>query len=207
MPVYEIAECLNSPDHGGNADAAFDLQLEDIANRIVGSTAELSQQAAVKPKIDPQPLGYREHPLSVRSQRQHLIFQPMSEQQCTLLVTRGAARSLAAGECDEKLFTTIRTSDSCEALFQVAALQKLVNRRPNDRTPKTILHPIAFIVNTLELVNVISHNLEERRRRVVSVPIDLPGLDCGQSARHDLSSGGPNQKNKSTAMPSMLDIS
>jgi hypothetical protein len=207
MPVYEIAESLNSPDHGGNADAALNLQLEDIANRIVGGTAELSQQAAVKPEIDSQPLRYREYPLPMRGYRKNLIFEPVGKQQGAFLVARGATRTLAAGESDEKLFSTIRTSDSGKALLQVTALEKLVNGRSNDSPPEAILHPIALIVNTLELVNVIAHNLEEWRCGVVSVPIDLPGLDCRQGTSHEVSYGGPNQRNKSTAMPSLLDLS
>jgi len=205
--VYEIAESLYGPDHGGNADAALNLQLEDIANRIVGSTAEFSQQAAVEPEINPKSLRYREHPLAVWRYRQHLIFKPVGKQQRTLLVTRGAARSLTARKSDEELLTAIGASDSSEALFQVAALEKLVNRRPNDRPPKTILHPESFIVNALERINVVANNLEERRRRVVSVPIDLSGLDCGQGARHGLSSGGPNQRTKPSAVPRTLDLS
>jgi hypothetical protein len=86
MPVYKIAKGLDSPDHGGNAGVAVDLQPKHIAYRIVCRTAELAKQTPVVPEVNPQPFWNSKNPLPMGTFRENLSIESMSKQQSTLLV-------------------------------------------------------------------------------------------------------------------------
>jgi hypothetical protein len=57
----------------------------------------------------------------------HLFIETVSKQQGSLLVAGRTARSLPAGECHEELFFAVRTSDTSETFFEIAALNELVD--------------------------------------------------------------------------------
>jgi len=49
--MNKVSECLHCADHGRNAAVAIYLQLKDIADRVVGRPAQLTQQAPVETEV------------------------------------------------------------------------------------------------------------------------------------------------------------
>ena len=162
VPVDEIAEGLHSADHCGHTVVAVDLQPVNIADGHVCGTAELAQERAVVPEIDPQPLGYGEHPLSVRDVGKHLVFEAIGKQQRPFLVTRGAACALTAGEGNEELLLAVWATNTSEPLLEIAALQELVDRGTDHGPPEAINLQVSLGVHLLELGKMVSDNPEKR---------------------------------------------
>jgi hypothetical protein len=128
VTMDEIAERLHRAHHCGNAAIAVQLQLVNVAHGIVGGPTELAKQSTVVAKVNPQPLGYREHLLQMRHFGQNLFLEPVTEQQRPLLVARRTARPLAARERHEKLLPAVPALDTRKAFLEIAAFQKLVYR-------------------------------------------------------------------------------
>jgi len=71
----------------------------------------------------------------------------MPQQNGTLSVTRGAARPLTAGKCDEKLFPAIGATHPGKTFPDVTALEKLLDGRLDHVSPKTL-------AKAMQLINV-----------------------------------------------------
>ena len=117
----------------------------------------------------------------MRNRCQNLFAKPVSQQQRTFLVTGRAARTLAAGKSDKELLPAIGASDSCKTFFQITALEILVDRCANHRSPKTILLLEILGIHCLELIEPVPNKFEKRRRFMVPRTVKL----CGGASSHD----------------------
>jgi hypothetical protein len=93
----------------------------------------------------------------------HFILETMPKQKRPFLVARWATATLATGVSDEKLFATILAFDAGKSFFQVAAFQKLVDRRSDHRTPEAILFLVPLRIYFLKLFETFPDDTEKRR--------------------------------------------
>jgi hypothetical protein len=97
----------------------------------------------------------------VANRRKDLLRQPHTQQQRPLLITRRTTAALPARKRNKKLFTTIRTTHPRKSFPQVPAFEKLVNRGTNERPLIAIFRLEPLVVNMLELVEMVTHQLEK----------------------------------------------
>src|SRR5271157_2475340 len=178
MPVDEIAECLHGAHHCGNAAVAVDLQRVNVAHRIVGGPAELTQKTSVIAEVNPQPFRYGKNPLEMRNLGKHFFLEPVAEQQRPFLVAGRATRPLAAGKSNKELLPAVLALDTSESFLQVSTFQKLIDGRTNHRPPVTVPLLEALRVYSLELVKAGADNLEKRRGLMVTRAVEFTGQPC-----------------------------
>ena len=81
----------------------------------------------------------------------HFILETMRKQKPPFLVARWTAAALATGKCDKKFLPAILAFDAGKSFLKVPAFQKLVDRRPNDLSPKAILFLVSLRIYFLKL--------------------------------------------------------
>ena len=131
----------------------------------------LSFHTEVVTKENAQPFRHGQDPLPVVNRRKNFLSQAYPQHLRPLLIAGRAAAALPTRKRHEKLFTAIRTAHPRKSLPQIPALYILVDRSSNDRPPKSIFRLEPLCVNTLELVEMVTHQREKGRSLRIARPV------------------------------------
>jgi len=114
VEIDPVPEGLNDRDDAGRKRAPGH-NLEISGQGPKGQAAEISQEPAFELEEDPQHLGDGEDDLAMRDIQNKCLPHPLAPRLNALSVAGGAEPPGAAGENDEPLRTTVRTSDAGSA--------------------------------------------------------------------------------------------
>ncbi len=134
----QIAKGLNRADHPRHRFGLIGRRGIDLPHHLPGRSTQLTQESALKSKINPQPLGNRENELPMWHRRAHLLAHPERRLQRPFLMAAGTQTTAPAGIGHEKLMRTIRATHPGKTLLQVAAFQELFDGRGDAQSPKAV---------------------------------------------------------------------
>jgi hypothetical protein len=124
---------------------------------------KIAEKASGEPEINSQPFGNGKYPLPVWDFGHNFVKQPVSENQCPLLVAGWAASALLAGERDKKLLSAFGAAHTGKAILKVSALHELVNSLPDNRPPEPEPHFVTTGIGLLKQIEVFLNQPVERR--------------------------------------------
>jgi len=138
VKMNQVSEGLDRPDHARHAIGPAAGRLVNGANRPPSSLTKGTQQRTIVTEVEAQSLGHGEHELAVRDFSANVFGDPSGFLQGAFLVAARTDTAPATGERDEHFVLALGTPYAREPLFEIAALQKLGDRRGDDRSPETI---------------------------------------------------------------------
>jgi len=143
VEIYQVAVRLDSSDNSGKIFTIIQLMLKRLADSLVSGLAEFTQKRAIVPKKNSETFWYGKNPLLMGHAGKHFTDQPLTENERTLLLTRGAAPPLLAGIRHEELRLALGASGTGEAILQIATPQKILDGFADYRAPEpeTLLVP------------------------------------------------------------------
>ncbi|HEV8523478.1 MAG TPA: hypothetical protein VGQ71_03175 [Terriglobales bacterium] len=111
----------------------------------------MAEQPPIKPEINPQSFGNREHKLPVRHRRADLLADPMGRLQRPFLMTARTKATAPTPKRHEKLVGALWTPHAREPLVQVTAGQKFLDRCVDSRPPEAVALLIALFIGRCKL--------------------------------------------------------
>jgi hypothetical protein len=122
-----------------------------------GARTQEPQETTIEAKVLPDQLRNGKYIMAVGHIGQDLGGQPVGEGGYPLGMARRAKVPTVARVRQQHFMATIRvfTADAGESVVQVAAIQESIRHLADHRPPKAVLIGKAFLVNSLEFIEVI----------------------------------------------------
>jgi len=164
MPVGARAVRLQTGDDADRERALAGERANGGRDGAGSDAGDLAEQAAAIEAVRAQSLGDGEHHLPMRHRCEERGVEPLRPDRQPFGVAARAEIPAFAREREQVLVGTGVAADAGEAVLQHAAGKELVGDLRHDGAPRAVLARKALIVDRLQAVQVVRHQLKERLR-------------------------------------------
>jgi hypothetical protein len=140
--MNQLTEPLNGTDHPGHSVGPAAGGAVDADHGARRRPAQVAQQPALEPEVDPRPLGNREHELAMGHLGADVLGHPAGLLQCPLLVAVGTV--YLGGDKDEAPYDVVaeRLQMSVNAVKKnVERMRRRFGQVLRAEIAQTVLHP------------------------------------------------------------------
>ena len=159
----QLAKGLDASDHAWYHVLAFEDVPVDLGHAFPTGASELTEQAAVKAKVNAEPFGNGNNQLPMGHGGADHVRDRVGGQQRAFLMTTGTQTTLVTGERDEHLVGAVAAADAGKTKVQIPAVEELARHFADDGPPIAIAPLVTVVVSALKFEQVLLDDLAQRR--------------------------------------------
>ena len=157
VKIEPVPKCLNGRDDSG-PKLAPGYNLEVTGQGPEGRAAKITQEAPLVFEEGSEHLGDHKDHLTVGDIQEERLPHPLAPLLQPLGVAGGAEAAGAAGEHQEPLLGTVRTTDAGKPAARVAALEVALDHLLDDRSKKAVLFLETALIVRQEAVKIVKEH-------------------------------------------------